>query len=249
MTVERIGPAEPASNVKKTDRPSRVRQKSDIDSINLSDEAKSKAEVYKAAEIAKGSPEVRLDRIDEVTRGSYVIGFQPGPGWDGRYRKITVKVNRPDVTVLYRHGYYGTPAPGGFNRRSQVTADRLMAAGNFRREVGDIKIKTAASQKQGGTLTIEGKIDLSKITLVPVEGGRANTLDIAVFCLDSAGQPVGNEVRTLPVKLTDAEFQKYQKEGMPYVTDIPMLRGTQNIRFIVYDYLADLIGRADTKVF
>jgi hypothetical protein len=28
-----------------------------------------------------------------------------------------------------------------------------------------------------------------------------------------------------------------------------MLRGTQTIRFVVYDYVADLIGRADTRVF
>ena len=68
MTVERIGPLDPPSNVKKTERPSRLARKSDVDSINLSQEARSKAEVFKATEAAKNAPDVRIDRVEEVKR-------------------------------------------------------------------------------------------------------------------------------------------------------------------------------------
>jgi negative regulator of flagellin synthesis FlgM len=68
MTVERIGPLDPASNVKKTEKPAKPKTKSDVDSINVSQEARSKAEVLNALETAKSSPNVRLDRVEEVKR-------------------------------------------------------------------------------------------------------------------------------------------------------------------------------------
>ncbi len=68
MTVERIGPPEPASNVKKTEKPTRLPAKGDIDSINVSQEARRGAEVLKANEAARSAPDIRLDRVEEVKR-------------------------------------------------------------------------------------------------------------------------------------------------------------------------------------
>jgi negative regulator of flagellin synthesis FlgM len=68
MTVERIGPLDPASNVNKTEKPAKLKAKSDVDSINVSEEARSKAEVFKALEAAKTAPDVRMDRVEEVKR-------------------------------------------------------------------------------------------------------------------------------------------------------------------------------------
>jgi negative regulator of flagellin synthesis FlgM len=68
MTVERIGPLDPASNVKKSEKPAKTKTKSDVDSINVSPEARSKSEVFKATEAARSAPDVRIDRIEEVKR-------------------------------------------------------------------------------------------------------------------------------------------------------------------------------------
>ncbi|HUI71219.1 MAG TPA: flagellar biosynthesis anti-sigma factor FlgM [Spirochaetia bacterium] len=68
MTVERIGPLDPTSNVKKSEKPSRLKTKSDVDSINVSQEARSKAEVLKATEAARTAPDIRMDRVEEVKR-------------------------------------------------------------------------------------------------------------------------------------------------------------------------------------
>jgi negative regulator of flagellin synthesis FlgM len=68
MTVERIGPLDPTSNVKKTGKPSKAKPKSDVDSINVSQEARSKAEVFKALESTKTAPDVRVDKVEEMKR-------------------------------------------------------------------------------------------------------------------------------------------------------------------------------------
>ena len=66
MTIDPVGPVDPVPNPKKApkaDRPNFVDGK---DSVQLSDEAKSMAELYRAKELATNSPEVRADRIAEV---------------------------------------------------------------------------------------------------------------------------------------------------------------------------------------
>ena len=52
-----------------------------------------------------------------MTRTGYVLAYQPSnKALDGRYRTIAVNVRRPDVTVLYPHGYLRERIPTGFNR-------------------------------------------------------------------------------------------------------------------------------------
>jgi anti-sigma28 factor (negative regulator of flagellin synthesis) len=68
MTVERIGPLDPLSNVSKTEKPAKARAKSDVDSINVSQEARSKSEILAALDAAKTSADIRLDKVAEAKR-------------------------------------------------------------------------------------------------------------------------------------------------------------------------------------
>ncbi len=68
MTVDRIGPVDPIHNPKKVKGAGKARQGGGTDSVSFSAEAKSKAEVFHATELAKGAPEVRWDRVQEVKK-------------------------------------------------------------------------------------------------------------------------------------------------------------------------------------
>jgi len=191
-----------------------------------------------------------LDRLDDVTRHGYVIGYQAMiSSWDSRYRSIAVKVTRPDVTVLFRHGYYRDAEIGGFSRRAYVAADRMSQAGNFRRSVSDLKVKASASQGGGESIVVKGQINLAKVTLAAVNGSREGLLDVAVLGFDRGNNPMGALVQQLAVKISEADYARYQKDGYPFTIQFAGIRGTQNIRFIVYDFGSDLIGRVDTPLF
>ena len=191
-----------------------------------------------------------LDRLDSVTKTGYVLGFQSSrTSWDGSYRNIAVKVNRPDVRVLSRHGYVRVQEVGGFNRRGFVTNDRLIQAASFRREVNDIKVKASASQRGGTSLVVEGKIDLSKVKLATLDGSRVGLLKVAVFGFDNGGNAMGVQTEELVLKLGEAEYASALKGGFPYSIPFPAIRGAQHIRFVVYDFASDLVGRADTTLF
>jgi len=66
MTIDRLGPVDPASKFNKTEKPNRPEKNEKTDSINVSEEAKNLGELYKASENVKQSPDIRYDRVEEV---------------------------------------------------------------------------------------------------------------------------------------------------------------------------------------
>jgi VWFA-related protein len=52
-----------------------------------------------------------MDRLARETGTYYVLGYRPTKAFDGSYRKLEVKVLRPDVRVLARKGYMAVRQP------------------------------------------------------------------------------------------------------------------------------------------
>ncbi len=207
------------------------------------------------AELSGGLPALTekgqsaLDRLDEATRTGYLLGFQSSNKvWDGEYRNLVVRVNRPGTTVLFRHGYYRMPADGAFDRRALITNDRLAAGGNFRREVDDIKIKVSVSQQGGTSLVAEGKVDISKVKLATVGGARVGRLNVTLYCMDRPGNAMGAHTTTLEIKIPEADYERVVKESYPFKIQFPIVHGTQVVRVVMYDFGSDLIGRSDQQV-
>ena len=66
MTIDRIGHLDPIQPGKKAGRNDQVRGGDQVDSINLSSEAKEKAEIYQVVELIKSAPELDDSRIAEL---------------------------------------------------------------------------------------------------------------------------------------------------------------------------------------
>jgi len=192
-----------------------------------------------------------MARLDDVTRTGYLLGYYPTNGnWDGRYRKVQVKVSRPGVNVHYRHGYFGRKDLTTFNRREFVTADRIRAAASFRREITDIRLKVEASMGRaedgrGYEISVGVNIDPSKLAFTFIEGVHAGRISIAVFCWDDRGNALGNSMQTADLKLKDELFKQILGAGIPYKAQFPVTPGVRSVRVVVYDAKADLIGSAD----
>ncbi len=65
MTIDRLNPIDPIQP-KKPAALTRADRSSKSDSVNLSSEAREKAEIFSAIELAKASPEERAERIAEL---------------------------------------------------------------------------------------------------------------------------------------------------------------------------------------
>ena len=68
MTIERLGPVDPAQRYSQIDKTQRAAARPRDDSIDFSSEARLKAELLRVSEQVRSAPDVRADRVDEVRR-------------------------------------------------------------------------------------------------------------------------------------------------------------------------------------
>ena len=186
-------------------------------------------------------------KLDESTRAQYLLGYSPTNGnWDGRYRRITVTVNRRDARVLYRHGYAGRLEIAPLNRQEYLTYSRIASAANLPRELEDLKLAVGTT----AVTTWEGKPALSvDVTIAPAAvkfnrtaDGYTAKVEAVYFCADRRQELVGEHWQTLDFKLTDANYEKFMREGVSYTVRIPLKGDPQYLKVILYDYTADLVG-------
>jgi hypothetical protein len=195
------------------------------------------------------SGQALLDKLDENTRTGYLIEYQSSnSAWDGSYRRIVVKVNRPDVTILYRHGYYRAPDAGAFDRRASITQTRLGAAASSQRALTDIKVKASVSLRGNDTMEVKGKIELGRIRVTTGDGSRVGLLNVGAFGLDTGGNFMGLRTETLVLKMSQEEYARALKDGFAYTIQLPVIPRAQHLRFIVYDFGSDLLGRTDLRI-
>ena len=195
-----------------------------------------------------------VNRINDLSKSEYLIGYYPSQArFDGQYRKIEVRTRRPNVTLLYRRGYYATTNVGAYNRREAITRERLMAAAGFRREIGDIKLKLDAKQAKNADgvneVSVRLSIDTARLFLSLVDGNRTGAVDVLAVCYNDKEQPVGQFYQRAGVNLNAEMFDKVSKSGLPYSVKFEATPATRRVRVVVYDFRADLVGSADSRIY
>jgi hypothetical protein len=191
-----------------------------------------------------------LDTIDRSSRSHYLIGYYPtNGGQDGRFRRITVKVARPGVTVLYRNGYYARQQLVPIDRREFMAFNRITAAGNYPGEIGDIDVTLdAAFDRARGEVEVRLAIKPGRLRVVERDGLHLIELDVAIFS-GGAREELLNQLRQrIDLKLTPEELQGALGQDIKYTLNFKPQRAPAYIKVIVYDHAADLIGSATTSV-
>ncbi len=66
MTIDRLGPVDPVAKYNKTGKPAKVAEQTNADTIAVSEEARRSAALQQTADIVRDTPDVRMDRVEEV---------------------------------------------------------------------------------------------------------------------------------------------------------------------------------------
>jgi len=192
-----------------------------------------------------------VGRIDSATRFQYLLAYAPlDSDWDGRFRRITVKVNRPGVRVLYRHGYYARDQLVPYDRQQFLTHSRIATAGYYTQDIGDIGVtlKAGPPPRSSGEMEVELTIDTSRVRFTTVDDRRVATLQVALFAGNRRQDLVGELWQTLDLKFSNERFERVSAEGYRYLMRLPITAAPRYIKAVVYDPAGDSLGSTVLRI-
>jgi len=188
-------------------------------------------------------------RIQNDTSAYYVIGFRStDPHRDGRYRRLTIKVDRSDVRIEYRHGYY---APADFKHsnkedREQQLEDELASA----LPATDIAVYLQAwyFRTDPGHFYIPVSLVVPGSQIPFIKGGDKDkaTLDIIGEVKDAAGHVIGQARQT--VKLNINESEQVRQKNVQYSTGFNLPTGKYHLKFVVRENETGRMGSFEADI-
>lgn len=190
--------------------------------------------------------------FSQVQRDSsvyYVLGFTSGnPSKDGKFRRLKVSVNRPDLKLDFRAGYFAGRDFEHLNRadREQQLEDELSAqlprvdvplyAGEayFRKDESHYYL--------GVSLVVPG----SQIPFVTEKDKDNATIDIIGVVLEGGKFPVGHLRDT--VKLAVERAREVRRKNVQYNTGFLLAPGNYHLKFVVRENQTGRMGSFESDV-
>lgn len=190
-----------------------------------------------------------FQQVQHDTEAYYIVGFHStNTAHDGSYRHLTVKLNRPDVKMDYRPGYY---APADFQHAK--TEDRELQLSEQLRS--DLPATDVAVYLQALYFRMEDNRFFVPVSLI-VPGSqipflkngdrdKAN-IDILGQVKNAQGIAVGNIRDT--VKLALDASQEVQRKNIQYSTGFTLAPGRYHLKFVVRENQTGRMGSFETDI-
>lgn len=188
-----------------------------------------------------------LTRVNETTRAGYLLGYYPrDENWNGKYRRIDVKVTRPGVKVSFRHGYYARETVPSFNVEEVLATSRIGAAAGYPSDIGDIpfRIRMAEGPDPLGPPQIEVglQIDAGKVGLKHSGGVYTGKMYAAIFYADAKGKTLGEKWGILDINFPEAQHPEIMQSGITFSVMVPRKAPRQILKVVLYDSASGLVG-------
>ena len=184
----------------------------------------------------------------------YTLAYYPeNKNWNGKFRKIQVKVNRSGVKARHRMGYYAVD-PQSFADQGQK---RQMAAFELALNP-DSPISTALpfnalvippAEKAPKTVMVNFGVDPHAISFEKLADGLEHaTVECTIQAFSAKGRLVKGELSTVKAALKPETFARVMQETFPCQQAIDLEPGNYYLRLGVRDDRTGLIGTTNAKV-
>jgi len=180
----------------------------------------------------------------EVT---YVVGYYPTHNtWDGTFREIKVKVNRPGVRVRHRGGYFAfaEQAPTEQTRRTALAdaARSPLDATSI-----DLSVRLAPDVPQKGGLRMLMVIEPRQLTFEQKDGRWTGLVDV-LFVHQAAPDKAATATReTLALNYTRERYQEILERGVMLARDFEYAATAYTLRVVVRDAASGRLGSVSIR--
>jgi hypothetical protein len=184
----------------------------------------------------------------------YTLGYYPSnKDWNGKFRKIKVKVGRDGLKLSYRFGYYAVD-PKLFvqqNPKHQATAFGEALSLDSPVSTG-LKFEARVTQPSAQTqnkVMVEFFLDPQAITFEDENDGLHHaTVDCVVQAYSAKGKLLKTEATTIKASLKPETFTRVMRTNFPCHQLVDLPAGSYLLRLGARDDRTGLMGTASGKV-
>src|SRR6266700_891973 len=190
-----------------------------------------------------------FSQVQKDSSAYYVLGFTSNnPLKDGRFRRLKVQANRPDLKLDFRAGYYAGRDFEHLNRadREQQLDDELAA--QLPRVDVPLYAGTAFFRQDDSHyyLAVSLVVPGSQIPFVTEKEKDNATIDIIGEVREGGKFPVGQLRDT--VKLAVDATQEVRRKNVQYNTGFILAPGSYHLKFVIRENQTGRIGSFETDV-
>ena len=177
-------------------------------------------------------------------RVTYVLGYYPSHGqWDGKFREIKVRVNRPGVDVRHRKGYLALPAQQDAAKRKEALLDALRSPLEATGIGLTAEITRADTPGQAaGEVLVGIHVDPGSVTLEKTGAFWEGACDLLIAQSAAGGSLTRDLDTTVNLRLPDGKHDEMIKEGMNVNRKVVLRADTLRLLIVVRDAATGAIG-------
>jgi VWFA-related protein len=183
----------------------------------------------------------------------YMLGYTPdSKDWDGKFRKIQVKVNRPGCELRYRMGYYAK-GPMKWDKTKAKNDPDLVTAMSMgfppaTMVVFDSRVIPPPPAPQV-KVPVEFLVNPKTIAGEEMkDGGRHFGLEFHVAAYSLDGKLITHVDQGLDAPVKADRLQAYLQQGIPYRAELTMTPGEYRLLLAVRDTHTGFIGTTETPL-
>jgi VWFA-related protein len=190
-----------------------------------------------------------FQQVQHDTEAYYILGFKStNPARDGRFRHLTLKIDRSDLKLEYRPGYY---APADF--KHSTNEDREVALTEQMRSdlpAVDVPIYLQALyfKLENGTFYVPVSLIVPGAAIPFLKNGDKDkaSLDLLGEVKNAQGIIVGNIRDTVKLNLTEGE--NVRQRNIQYTTGFSLATGRYHLKFVVRENQTGQMGSFETDL-
>jgi VWFA-related protein len=233
----------------------------DAAGVSINDRFPARTAMVSMAERTGGKTFFNRNDLDMGVRTSiddgstyYTLEYYPeSKKWDGKFRKIEVKVNRPGVRLQYRRGYYALgPNLTGAENDNEVSRNFSQAL------VLDAPVSTGVlfqagimtpTDKTQNKYVVNFAIDPHTLVFERKDDGLMHAaVSCVVWAYHGKGDPIRSEGGLVKADLKPEVYEQVMKSYFPCKRPIELSRGDYTLRLGVIDRGTNLIGTTSLKI-
>jgi VWFA-related protein len=190
----------------------------------------------------------------------YTIAYAPtNPAYDGKFRKIAIKVDAPKARLDYRRGYFAEdPSKSEAAKMPAPTATSFTLL-HGAPSSAQILFKLRAAPKKGvqpasasntTRYSIDWVVDLHGIPFTPdASGSRQGSFSLVLIAYDTGGKLLNQVKDGGDISLDPAQYQKYLASGLQFHQEIDLPPGYIYLRAAVVEASGKRTGTTEIPLY